>query len=787
MNRIILERLKVRNFATYRDSSIDFSSLDYPVFIVGDNGAGKTTFFVDAVTFALYGAAYGFSRIRKELITSYHDENITAEVELTLSHGGRLYRLIRRSGRVSEHILQVKESPEESPKVYTKKDDVDKAIHESLGLDYKNMMETFIARQGSLTSFIDLKPSDRRSRLIDLLNINFKPIRDKINRELIKLRNDINRYEGERSRIEEVFKREGFEKVSEDDVINRINDIEKRINFHKKRYRELESIYKEIDLEKDKLNKIKISIENIKEDIKNTEDKYKNLLNILYQYFKDNIRQEDIHNIYSKIEAIANQLKPNSERLSMFREIFDKVKDIKRQYEEYNKYNREYYEKLHDIENKYNELIFKQNYYNEKIKDLEESLKLLNKDISKCPLCGRELTEEHRLEIIRKIKNDINIFKANLNEISRRLNNLKSLLDRKRILEKKINILEGRIEESLKEINKRAKELNIEYEINRDNLNRVIEYIESSIENIEIFINSLSGELGRYLKIDIKSKLDLENMLNSIGNYVKDFKYYRDRLNELKDKMNRVLEKYNISSLEKIIEKINELDSKYESIRRELEDIREDIGRLEESKNLLIKMREDAIKYREIIEKVDRLGKETKFLDILSNQVFIESGFPLYYLEILVNRVLTEYVNKYLGKIYPDLQANYKAGKKGIELEVYMNGRRRDLNTLSGGEKTILGIATRLGLGELLTRIHSMRTRPGFLIIDEGFGPLDEDNRLKISEVFKRLVDEGLYPQVIIISHEREMVNSNYFNSIIEVSKIDDISRIEVVAWGFKP
>jgi len=780
MNRIILERLKVRNFATYRDSFIDFTSLDYPVFIVGDNGAGKTTLFVDAVTFALYGAAYGFSKIKKGLITSYHDENITAEVELILSYGGRLYRLIRRSGRISEHILQVKESPEESPKVYTKKDDVDKAIHESLGLDYKNMMETFIARQGSLTSFIDLKPSDRRSRLIDLLNINFKPIRDEINRELYKLRDDVKRYEGEKNRIEEVFRREGFKKVSEEDVINRINDIERKINYHRKRYEELENIYREMDLERNKLNKIRISIENIREDIKNTEDRYRNILNILYQYFKDNISPEDIYNIYNKIDAIANQLKPNSERLSMFRGLLDKVIDIKRQYEEYDNYNKEYNEKLYNIEDKYNELMLKQNYYIEKIKDLEDSLKLLDKDISKCPLCGRELTEEHRLEIIRKIKNEINIFKENLNEIPKRLENLKPLLDRKKILEKKINILEGRIEESLKEVNRKAEELSIEYKINRDNLKRVIEYIKNSIENIEVFINSLSGELGRYLKIDIKSYVDLGSILNSIGNYIKDLKYHKDRLNELKDRMENILEKYNIPSLETVIEKINELNDKYESIRRELEDIREDIGRLEEAKNLLIKMKEDAIKYREIVEEIDRLNREIKFLDILSNQVFIESGFPLYYLEILVNKVLTEYVNKYLGKIYPDLQANYKAGKKGIELEVYMNGRRRDLNTLSGGEKTILGIATRLGLGELLTRIHSMRTRPGFLIIDEGFGPLDEDNRLKISEVFKRLVDEGLYPQVIIISHEREMVNSNYFNSIIEVSKTDDVSRVEV-------
>ena len=54
-----LEKIKVENFATYKKAELNLNQLGSTISVFGSTGAGKTTFFVDAITLALYGRAYG--------------------------------------------------------------------------------------------------------------------------------------------------------------------------------------------------------------------------------------------------------------------------------------------------------------------------------------------------------------------------------------------------------------------------------------------------------------------------------------------------------------------------------------------------------------------------------------------------------------------------------------------------------------------------------------------------------------------------------------------------------
>ncbi|MCR8433652.1 MAG: hypothetical protein NDP24_05450, partial [Crenarchaeota archaeon] len=93
--------------------------------------------------------------------------------------------------------------------------------------------------------------------------------------------------------------------------------------------------------------------------------------------------------------------------------------------------------------------------------------------------------------------------------------------------------------------------------------------------------------------------------------------------------------------------------------------------------------------------------------------------------------------------------------------------------------------AIRLAIGELITQIFSITRRPKFLIIDEGFGMLDEENRELVANAIVRLQEEGIYEQIIVISHQQDLREHPAFRTIIEISKdSQNVSRISRIHPG---
>lgn len=83
-------------------------------------------------------------------------------------------------------------------------------------------------------------------------------------------------------------------------------------------------------------------------------------------------------------------------------------------------------------------------------------------------------------------------------------------------------------------------------------------------------------------------------------------------------------------------------------------------------------------------------------------------------------------------------------------VSVVKSGELRALNTFSGGEKDLIGLALRLALAQTVAARNS-GTGPGFLILDEILGSQDRKRQATIFEALRSMKD--LYPQVFIISH----------------------------------
>ena len=129
-------------------------------------------------------------------------------------------------------------------------------------------------------------------------------------------------------------------------------------------------------------------------------------------------------------------------------------------------------------------------------------------------------------------------------------------------------------------------------------------------------------------------------------------------------------------------------------------------------------------------------------------------GYPLYLIEKKINQLELE-INKILSTIV-DFECSIKLlnnDKKGGDIifnKITKNNNNIPIKNASGFEKFILSIAIRIGL----ITISNYMT-PNFMIIDEGFGSMDNTNLSKISDIFENIINK--FDTILLITHKEEL------------------------------
>ena len=102
------------------------------------------------------------------------------------------------------------------------------------------------------------------------------------------------------------------------------------------------------------------------------------------------------------------------------------------------------------------------------------------------------------------------------------------------------------------------------------------------------------------------------------------------------------------------------------------------------------------------------------------------------------------------------LDALGKQGEVGLDLDVYSleTGKVRDVKTLSGGESFLTALAMALGMADVIQSTAGY-VQIDAMFIDEGFGSLDEESRLRAIRILQELA--GGKRLVGIISHVQEL------------------------------
>ena len=171
-------KLTVAGFGPYAgEQTLDFELLGQSglYLITGDTGAGKTTIF-DAITFALFGEASGENREPGMLRSKYAKAEDPTFVELTFAYGGKRYHVRRNpdyerakargTGTTRQSAEAVLTYPD--GRVVTKLKDVDKAIHEIIGLTREQFSQVAMISQGDFRKLLQADTRDRQKIFRDI-------------------------------------------------------------------------------------------------------------------------------------------------------------------------------------------------------------------------------------------------------------------------------------------------------------------------------------------------------------------------------------------------------------------------------------------------------------------------------------------------------------------------------------------------------------------------------------------------------------------------------------------
>ncbi len=408
-------------------------------------------------------------------------------------------------------------------------------------------------------------------------------------------------------------------------------------------------------------------------------------------------------------------------------------------------------------------------------KSRSEGLKLRKQEVLN-QLDELRLQEEKLHESIEGFDKELQLEKQSLDEISTRYFDLKAELTG--ALEKKLHY-ESELERIKNQTEKLAEE--------KLNLQRQSVELETQIEKIKVellenakeleSIRKETEELFETMRMQRMDKDQKLAQLNDIEMRMNELKEERERLREnahhlellvqeVKNRIEQHLKEIDMESAQKVEELSEEV---LESLKNEMEDLQNkikylgpvDLTAIEEYneierryEELLVEkkdLEESKRKIEELIEKTDEEARK-RFLDVYEQ---VNAAF-----------------SRYISQLFPGAEGEIKLepGKDlleaGLEISLKKPGKRvQKLQLLSGGEKSLVGIA-------LLFSLMEVNPSP-FYVLDEIDAALDEFN----AERFKRMLTINKErAQFIVITHNKVVMEAA--STLHGITMVDGVSNV---------
>ena len=343
-----------------------------------------------------------------------------------------------------------------------------------------------------------------------------------------------------------------------------------------------------------------------------------------------------------------------------------------------------------------------------RIEDAESKIKKMRKNfdfsskkdgmnIALCPTCQKELTKEHYDEMVLAFNNEIKINQDKIKTITKRLDMLSVEVD--------------------------------QYQFKLDTINERI--------------------------------LIMQGLKNDYENYQK----YELKLNKANDELNTFLVKNNGKFPDPSPDKVKQLSLEKEKLTIELKAIEGDFKdkqeRFEKIEVEKVNLKDEITRMKELEKKIGELEIE---IDHINKAKELVRRFVTEYMvvkRLVKNIALTtnKYIKDFTSGQYSDLILDLTGTRKtGLSLKIKdnFNGVHESIEVLSGGDKTALGMALRLAISELMSKIRPIKESPkknpkvDILLLDEPLAALDATRRERI---LKHLIKSKTFSQIFLITH----------------------------------
>ena len=257
-------------------------------------------------------------------------------------------------------------------------------------------------------------------------------------------------------------------------------------------------------------------------------------------------------------------------------------------------------------------------------------------------------------------------------------------------------------------------------------------------------INTLINKLSTFETKEIKLNGELLQATQLIGDYLeneKQIKINKALRNEIVDVRHSLgKSKQIVSNSETDILILNGSVSSLKNQKKTIEDRIEEVSQLEEQFGL----------YEYYL---NALGKDGVSYELISKALPMIEGE----------------VNNILGQVV-EFGLQLEMDGKNINANIVYDDQQWSLEMCSGMERFISGLAIRIALINVCNL-----PRPNFLVIDEGFGTLDNENLTSLYMLFAYLKTQ--FEFVMIISHIDSM--RDVVDTLMEIKKVNGFSNIK--------
>ncbi len=847
--------LRIAGFLSYRDPvDLDFSSFDVAC-ISGHNGAGKSS-LLDAITWSLFGEARGKSND----VINLHPDVKAAEVIFTFKHEQNIYRVQRTLPRNKSTVLEFQVQNTDSWKPLTEKTtrETQTRIEQILRLDYETFVNASFFLQGKADQFTQQNASKRKDVLGNILGLEiWEDYKNRTAERRKVIERDVDEIDG---RIREINAELSEEVIRKTRLAELESALRQLTSARAAQETVLENIRKNAALLDEQrkliaalsagLERAQTALSTLQSRLTSKEserDSYARLVDhaneieATYKAWQKSRKElEEWDKTALKFHEHEKERGPLLEQIAVEKARLEEEKrsllieeatvldqhsalgDLKAEIEKAEILIQETETKIAergDLEKQKNTgrerqaalkvendaLMVEMNQLKERIDTLKSAKG------ATCPLCGQELSYQHRKTTLKQLEDEGkekgDRFRANHKD--------------RNDLAGQISALESQISSLLSAENERIRHTS-EISQRRERLGTLQSLAKEwesvgkkRLKEVEKLL-----ENGKYSVDEQKQLARLDKELAKLGYDASA----HDKARETESELRVVEEEYsNLKAANEVIKQIQSeisnlrseianrkseiinLDADQQTAKKNLESAEAEAPNLDSAERELYRLREEENKKRSELggaqQRVDVLSTqrtrkvqfETEREDLLKQvaqhktleRAFGKDGVPALLIEQALPQIEAK-SNDLLDRLTDGqmsirfvTQAEYKDKKRDdlketLDIQISDSAGVRAYEMYSGGEAFRVNFAVRLALSEILAQRKGARLQT--LVIDEGFGSQDTRGRQRLLEAINLVKND--FAKILVITHLDELKDS--FPSRIEVEKTDRGSTVRV-------